>query len=189
MRLWDLSTARCRLAFRGHVDSVNEVCWQPFTNNFATGSSDKTVSLWDMRTGLCAQTLYGHLNSVNHLAFNTAGDVIASCDADGLVKLWDVRMVAEMMSVDCGPHAANKVAFDRASETVAVASDDGTVKCFGAADGDSSPSCEGTRTRCRAFCSIPTDSSWYRAPPITPSDYGVKTPRRGGEGSRMRRVF
>lgn len=61
-RLWDLTTGRCKSVLRGHVDSVNEVCWQPFSNTLATASSDKTVSLWDVRTGLCAQTFYGHMN-------------------------------------------------------------------------------------------------------------------------------
>jgi len=52
---------------RGHVDSVNAVNWQPFTNNLCTASGDKTLSLWDARSGLCEQTFYGHLNAVNHL--------------------------------------------------------------------------------------------------------------------------
>jgi len=44
---------------RGHVDSVNEVCWQPYSNMIVSGSSDKTVSVWDVRSGLCTQTFYG----------------------------------------------------------------------------------------------------------------------------------
>lgn len=54
-RLWDVASQRCRQTFRGHVDSVNAVAWQPFTNNLCTGSGDKTVSLWDARSGLCMQ--------------------------------------------------------------------------------------------------------------------------------------
>lgn len=61
---------RCRQTFRGHVDSVNEATWQPYTNVLCTASSDKTVSLWDARTSLCLQTFYGHANSCNHAAFN-----------------------------------------------------------------------------------------------------------------------
>ena len=61
-RLWDVAAGRCKQALRGHVDSVNEVCWMPYSNILATGSSDKTVSLWDARTSLCAQTFYGHMN-------------------------------------------------------------------------------------------------------------------------------
>lgn len=50
-----MTSQRCRQTFRGHVDSVNAVAWQPFTNNLCTGSGDKTVSLWDARSGLCMQ--------------------------------------------------------------------------------------------------------------------------------------
>lgn len=58
-RLWDVVSQRCRQTFRGHVDSVNAVAWQPFTNNLCTGSGDKTVSLWDARSGLCMQVRGG----------------------------------------------------------------------------------------------------------------------------------
>lgn len=85
--------------FRGHVDSVNAVAWQPATNNVCTGSGDKTVSLWDARSGLCVQTFYGHLNAVSTLALTARGDAIASADADGVAKLWDIRMVAEIGTV------------------------------------------------------------------------------------------
>ena len=39
----------------GRLCSVNAVVFQPFSNNVATCSGDKTVSLWDARTGLCVQ--------------------------------------------------------------------------------------------------------------------------------------
>ena len=58
------------MACRGHVDSVNEVCWQPFSSSLCTASSDKTVSIWDARSGLCTQAFYGHHNSCNCVAFN-----------------------------------------------------------------------------------------------------------------------
>ena len=76
-KLWDVVTGRAKQAFRGHVDSVNSVCFQPFSNTIATGSGDKTVSLWDCRSGLCVQTFYGHQNAVNDTAFAMRGDVVA----------------------------------------------------------------------------------------------------------------
>jgi sperm-associated antigen 16 protein len=127
-KLWDTGTARVRQTFRGHVDAVNAIVWQPFAVHLATASGDKTVSLWDARTGLCvqvcvcvgsgpceggpllvvtppcpppppSQTFYGHTNAVNDVTFSLRGDVLASCDADGVVRLWDIRMVAESGSV------------------------------------------------------------------------------------------
>lgn len=68
-RLWDIVEGKCKQVFKGHVDSVNACCWQPYTCHLCTASSDKTVSIWDARTGLCAQTFYGHQNSCSHAAF------------------------------------------------------------------------------------------------------------------------
>ncbi len=61
VRLWDLPASKCRMALRGHVDSVNDVAWQPYTSSLATASSDKTVSVWDARAGLCTQVGWGGL--------------------------------------------------------------------------------------------------------------------------------
>jgi WD40 repeat protein len=108
-RLWDLATQKCKTTFRGHVDSVNALAWQPCTSNLCTGSGDKTVSMWDARSGLCVQTFYGHLNAVNHVALTRKGDVVASCDADGVIKLWDVRSVSELATIETGYYPVNQV--------------------------------------------------------------------------------
>ena len=50
VKMWDLNMNKSRFTFRGHVDSVNSVQWQPYTQIFASGSGDKTVSMWDIRT-------------------------------------------------------------------------------------------------------------------------------------------
>ena len=130
-KLWDVVTGKAKQAFRGHVDSVNSVCFQPFSNTIATGSGDKTVSLWDCRSGLCVQTFYGHQNAVNDTAFAMRGDVVASTDADGQVRLWDVRMVAEIATINCsGPQGAacNGAAFDASGKSLAVCCDDGKLR-------------------------------------------------------------
>ena len=112
---------RCRQTFRGHVDSVNFVTFQPFSNNVLTAAGDKTISLWDLRSGLCVQTFYGHANACNHAMFNLKGDTVASCDADGIVKMWDVRVVSEFLQIDTGRHPANAANFDRSGKILAIA--------------------------------------------------------------------
>ena len=62
----DASVCCCR----GHVDSVNHICWQPGTNVMCTASTDKTLSLWDPRSGLCSHTFYGHSNSCSSVDFS-----------------------------------------------------------------------------------------------------------------------
>ncbi len=61
---------RSRFTFRGHVDSVNSIQFQPYTQVFVSGSGDKTVAMWDIRTSQCVQTFYGHNNAVNSCKFN-----------------------------------------------------------------------------------------------------------------------
>merc|ERR1712110_477230 len=71
-KAYDLQSMSCRQTFRGHVDSVNHVMFQPYSSSVLTASGDKTVSLWDLRTGLCVQTFYGHQNACNQAVFSTA---------------------------------------------------------------------------------------------------------------------
>lgn len=138
-KIWDINSGRCRQTFRGHVDSINSICWQPYSSSSSTlltASGDKTISLWDSRTGLCVQTFYGHQNSVNQAGFNKEGDCILSCDADGVVKSWDVRLVGERACFRSGGgQAVNEARFDRSGLVAALASDDGTIKMFSTQDG------------------------------------------------------
>ena len=125
-----VSTKQSRFTFRGHVDSVNSIQWQPYSCMFVSGGGDKTVSLWDIRTNLCVQTFYGHNNSVNTTRFNLKGNLIVSGDSDGICKVWDIRMVKELVKFDTGLTAANCAMFDKACQNVLVANEDSTVKIF-----------------------------------------------------------
>jgi sperm-associated antigen 16 protein len=136
-KLWDLKSERCRHTFRGHIDSVNYVVFQPSSNCFATASGDKTISLWDLRSGLCVQTFFGHSNAVNHLAFNAPGDQIASCDADGVVKLWDIRTVNQFLDIPSSTgKSANRVSFERSGSLIMSAGDDCLIRVRNAKTGE-----------------------------------------------------
>jgi len=137
-KLWDIEAAKCRQTYRGHVDSVNCVAFQPYSSHMVSGSGDKTISFWDLRSALCIQTFYGHHNSVNNVAFNAKCDEIISCDADGIVKIWDIRMIREKKQINTGKfvHPAAHVIFDESGKRAIVACDDALIKVYDTQSGD-----------------------------------------------------
>ena len=48
-----LNVCHCRsssvMTLRGHSDSVNGVCFMPYSNSFVSCSADKSISQWDIR--------------------------------------------------------------------------------------------------------------------------------------------
>lgn len=131
VKLWDLKVPKTsRFTFRGHVDSVNSIQWQPFSSIFVSGAGDKTVSIWDTRTNLPVQTFYGHNNAVNTVRFNLIGDMIVSGDCDGINKVWDIRMVKELCQLDSGLSSSNCAIFDRSGKFVVVANENSSIKIF-----------------------------------------------------------
>ena len=138
IKLWDMAIPKqSRFTFRGHADQVNSIDWMPYSCMFASGSTDKTVSLWDIRTNLCVQTFVGHEQSINSVKWNNTGDYIASADSDGYVKVWDVRMVKEAVNFDCQYSSANCVLFDKASKYVlAGTSDNNSIHVFNLQTGE-----------------------------------------------------
>ena len=46
------------LTFRGHGDSVDQLCWHPKNpDQLVTASGDKTVRIWDARTNKAVATV------------------------------------------------------------------------------------------------------------------------------------
>lgn len=44
--------------YRGHGDSVDQLCWHPTNPDlFVTASGDKTIRIWDVRTTKCMATV------------------------------------------------------------------------------------------------------------------------------------
>ena len=72
--------------FRGHTDSVDQLCWHPTNPDvLATASGDKTVRLWDAR---CKKSVA----TINTKGWNnklwTLGMVIVTVGRNGLLFLW-----------------------------------------------------------------------------------------------------
>jgi len=64
VQVWDSSSGRTLLTYRGHSDIVNSVAWSPDGKTLASASDD-TVQVWDASSGHTLLTYRGHTNLVN----------------------------------------------------------------------------------------------------------------------------
>ncbi|XP_076465754.1 THO complex subunit 3-like isoform X1 [Babylonia areolata] len=77
--------------FRGHGDSVDQLCWHPTNpDHLATASGDKTVRIWDSRTSKAAAVINTKGENIN-ICWSPDGSTIAVGNKDDLVTFIDVR--------------------------------------------------------------------------------------------------
>ena len=60
---------KCIRTYRGHKDSISSLVSLPNTNEFASGSFDKSIRIWDTHLGSCLKKLQ-LVNSISCLLFN-----------------------------------------------------------------------------------------------------------------------
>jgi THO complex subunit 3 len=77
--------------FKGHGDSVDQLCWHPtHADLLATASGDKTVRIWDARIQKCAATISTKGENIN-ISWSPDGHTIAVGNKEDLVSFIDVR--------------------------------------------------------------------------------------------------
>jgi WD40 repeat protein/tetratricopeptide (TPR) repeat protein len=84
-RIWSLD-GNVNKEFKGHADTVMDVCFAPDGKKLASCSMDQTVKLWDI-DGTLLKTLIGHTSMIYWINFSPDG-ILASLDSKK-VKLWN----------------------------------------------------------------------------------------------------
>eukprot|EP00697_Spironema_sp_BW2_P009758 gnl/Spiro4/24755_TR12303_c0_g1_i1.p1 gnl/Spiro4/24755_TR12303_c0_g1~~gnl/Spiro4/24755_TR12303_c0_g1_i1.p1 ORF type:complete len:517 (-),score=133.34 gnl/Spiro4/24755_TR12303_c0_g1_i1:229-1749(-) len=94
VRVWELSTMRCRFILRGHTATVMGV---GIHEQFGlSGSHDTTVRVWDIVAGTCLRVLTGHVAMLATIGAEAASpvfdcDVVASGSCDATSRVWNWR--------------------------------------------------------------------------------------------------
>ena len=71
IKSWNLnSEPKCVQTFCGHKDSISSLVNIPNSNEFASGSFDRTIRIWDTRMGVCLKELRLVASSISCLMFN-----------------------------------------------------------------------------------------------------------------------
>uniref|UniRef100_K1RW24 THO complex subunit 3 n=1 Tax=Magallana gigas TaxID=29159 RepID=K1RW24_MAGGI len=77
--------------FRGHSNSVDQLCWHPKNpDQLLTASGDKTIRIWDARTNRSVATFNTKSENIN-ICWSPDGSTIAVGNMDDLITFIDVR--------------------------------------------------------------------------------------------------
>ncbi|XP_070539873.1 THO complex subunit 3-like [Ptychodera flava] len=77
--------------YRGHGDSVDQLCWHPTNPDlFVTASGDKSIRIWDARSNKCAANVNTKGENIN-ICWSPDGHTIAVGNKEDLVTFIDAR--------------------------------------------------------------------------------------------------
>jgi WD40 repeat protein len=88
IRIWDISSSRCKCVLEGHSDSVSAVSLSATGDQVISGSEDTSVRVWDVSRHTCSMILRGHTEAVTSVA-SSCDTSVASGSRDGTVKVYD----------------------------------------------------------------------------------------------------
>src|SRR6266700_456132 len=62
--IWDVTTGKTLLRYKGHRDSVSSAAWSPDEQDIASAGKDKTVQIFNAKTGKTIFTYKGHQQDI-----------------------------------------------------------------------------------------------------------------------------
>jgi WD40 repeat protein len=90
VRIWDLASAREKLAIGAHVGGVPGLAFSPDGRYLASAGKDRAVRIWDPASGRLVQELTGFGGEVQTVAFSPDGSILATGDWAGAIRFWQV---------------------------------------------------------------------------------------------------
>lgn len=131
--LWEASTPSAPLhVFGGHGRDVLAVAYSPTSQQFASGSADKTVKLWSGQTLAHVRTYPRGRSFVTALSFSPDGELLLSGTVDGTISVYSAENRKRLRRYRVHSDEIRALAFLGGSGEFVSASADGTVRLWDA---------------------------------------------------------
>ena len=138
LKLWDLTTARCRRTFEGHTHEV--LCAAELNNgNLTSGALDKSIIVWERKTGLILNTLEGFEQPVILVMELPDMRISLSC-GEKYILVWEWQSELDDNLVAFEEHDGNVLDMCVMRESILTASSDKSVRKWSIDE----ETCEGT---------------------------------------------
>lgn len=134
IKLWNWTTQQEIISVPAHSQSINSVAFSPDGQQFASGSTDKTVKLWSISGGLIA-TFAEHRLAVNAVAFAPSAPLIASASSDATVRIWQTSPAKRVRLLTGHLQAVRAIAFSPDGQILASGGEDKTIRLWEVASG------------------------------------------------------
>jgi WD40 repeat protein len=89
--IWDASTGKKLLEFRGHDGAVRAAAFSRDGNRIVTGGVDGNVKVWNASTGQLLAEMRGRSGTVLYVEFALDGLKVLTGSDDNTARVWDVE--------------------------------------------------------------------------------------------------
>ena len=118
-------------SFRGHSESVEDICYSPSGKLFTSCAKDGKIKLWEDIELACrsSRRCEGHVHWVYACNFSAGEALVISASADKTIKLWSVESCECLKTFVGHKNIVWSVHFwDDEASTIVSCSSDGTVR-------------------------------------------------------------
>mmetsp|Transcript_53287 Transcript_53287/g.122461 ORF Transcript_53287/g.122461 Transcript_53287/m.122461 type:complete len:504 (-) Transcript_53287:158-1669(-) len=131
-------------SFKGHLDEVNAIKWDPSGRLLASCSDDYTAKVWSMKYDTCVQDLREHTREIYTIKWSPTGPgstnpsanlVLASASFDATIRVWEPETGKSLHVLDKHRDPVYSVAFSADGQYLASGSFDRCLHIWSIKDG------------------------------------------------------
>ena len=121
---------RERSQYRGHLEPVYGVAWNPDGRRFASASTDDIIWIWDARDDDRVLPILAHQEGVTAIGWNATGDLLASAGNNGTIKIWEASSGGLRKTIHAHEERVMSLAWNPRDDRIASGGKDRMVRVW-----------------------------------------------------------